>query len=100
MMSADVRVSTLPWSWYPEEEEVRFKCGPTATLPVAYDVANPADGEFIVRAVNSHARLVAALEAITTHTGCSDPDCCKAAIEQEDARQLCRAALSAAKEKA
>ena len=46
---------------------------------------------------NTYAQLVAALEAITTHTGCSDPDCCKLAIEQEDARNLCRVALLAAK---
>ena len=56
-----------------------------------------ANAAFIVRAVNCHDQLVAALEAITTHTGCGDPDCCESAIAREQAMEQCRAALAAAK---
>lgn len=37
--------------------------------------------------------LVAALERLVKAVGCADPDCCEAAIEQNDAREAARAAL-------
>ena len=58
----------------------------------------PAHGNaaFIVRAVNHHDALLAALKAVIASPGCCDGDCCPAAKAQTAALADARAAVAAA----
>jgi len=53
-----------PWKWMPGEGQFIVAPDGTIVAEIPCQGANPADGEFIARAVNAHEDLMTALERI------------------------------------
>lgn len=73
-MSTEKKHTPLPWNWNQVYRDVIEISGPHCAASISFDVRDTeeckANAELIVRAVNSHAALVAALQTlINLHEG-------------------------------